>query len=841
MDEPTGLKKSVKNKKILRLGGLVLAGLILIAILFATFMQPSTQPPPVSARVSAVKSLNDKLLPVISDYNAEKDRAQKKALLKQAETLAKEREEQVLRLIKEDPAAASQVLLPSAVSSQFPSSVSKHVETAITLTGQLVTILSEAKPGDDNHGGKENHYDFYVETAQGRVLLHQPKKDTSLVKKTKSQVRVSGIKLNTHMALSSSSSVETTAAVTSTQNVPGPKKVAALLINFSNTSGSQTQPMTPDQARTVMFTDKFSVNNYYQTATFGKMSLTGKTRPDGDVFGWLTINYSNVGCDYDLWRTAAQAKAQSSGIDLSGYDNIVMIFPYTSSCGWDGLAELSGKNVWINGAGNARLHPITHELGHNYGLAHASALNCTDGGKVVTISGTCTGDEYGDFYDPMGNLGFYHFNVFNKGRLGALNASNTQTVTTNGTYTIAPLEKATSGVMALRIPRGSSFYYLETRASTDAYDFFSAGDSVVNGVSMRIASDYSEASTTYLVDATPSSTSLTEKALPVGQTFTDTVRGISVKVLNVTAAGVTVEVNFSTPPVDTTPPTQPTNLSGSTGIGSNIIPYVQLIWDGSTDAFGLAGYDIYRDGALFSSSKGWLWIENSVPYNTTHKYYVVAKDAAGNKSLPSNTVTVTTPSVDTQPPTTPTALKAQSPSSSQVNLTWQASTDNLRVNGYYIYRNGTQIAVSGSASFGDATVTPGVTYTYTVAAFDFSKNTSAQSAPVSIQPGSGSGGSGGGTTTPPPPPPPPVSTGGISGKVYDAKTNAPVSGARITLARGSSVQQSTTTDSFGGYALSQLLPDNYQMQVTASPYRHGKKVNVKVISGKIIVIDVDLR
>src|SRR6185437_10541452 len=43
---------------------------------------------------------------------------------------------------------------------------------------------------------------------------------------------------------------------------------------------------------------------------------------------------------------------------------------------------------------------------------------------------------------------------------------------------------------------------------------------------------------------------------------------------------------------------------------------------------------------------------------------------------------------DTQAPTTPTNLAASAASSSQINLSWTASTDNVGVMGYRIYRNG---------------------------------------------------------------------------------------------------------------------------------------------------------
>ena len=103
---------------------------------------------------------------------------------------------------------------------------------------------------------------------------------------------------------------------------------------------------------------------------------------------------------------------------------------------------------------------------------------------------------------------------------------------------------------------------------------------------------------------------------------------------------------------------------------------------------------------------------------------------------------------DTTPPSTPTNLSANAVSSSQINLSWSASTDNVGVAGYQVFRNGTQIATTTSTSVSDGTVIAGVTYAYTVAAFDAAGNTSPQS--IAVQ------------TTPPLPPdttPPTVPTG----------------------------------------------------------------------------------
>ena len=89
---------------------------------------------------------------------------------------------------------------------------------------------------------------------------------------------------------------------------------------------------------------------------------------------------------------------------------------------------------------------------------------------------------------------------------------------------------------------------------------------------------------------------------------------------------------------------------------------------------------------------------------------------------------------DTTPPTVPAGVTATAVSSSQINISWAASTDPLvtgqvtsGVAGYKIYRNGTQVGTSTTTNYTDAGLTASTTYSYTVSAYDAAGNISAQS------------------------------------------------------------------------------------------------------------------
>jgi fibronectin type 3 domain-containing protein len=188
---------------------------------------------------------------------------------------------------------------------------------------------------------------------------------------------------------------------------------------------------------------------------------------------------------------------------------------------------------------------------------------------------------------------------------------------------------------------------------------------------------------------------------------------------------------------DTQPPTTPTGVA-ATAISHSL---VRVTWNGSTDNVGVTGYRIYRNGSgtpIASVGGSTLTFDDTtVAPSSTYTYRVDAVDAVPNpspQSIPSNSVTTPAVPPDTQPPTTPTGVAATAVSHALVRLTWNASTDNVGVNGYRIYRNGSGTAmatVSGSAlTFDDTTVAPSTTYTYKVAAIDAVPNSSSQSSPA---------------------------------------------------------------------------------------------------------------
>ncbi len=90
--------------------------------------------------------------------------------------------------------------------------------------------------------------------------------------------------------------------------------------------------------------------------------------------------------------------------------------------------------------------------------------------------------------------------------------------------------------------------------------------------------------------------------------------------------------------VDEEAPTTPTNLvaSGTTARETT------LNWTASTDNIGVTGYDVFQDGTVVATVSDTTTIISGLAPMTTYSFSVIAKDASGNESAASNTVSITT-------------------------------------------------------------------------------------------------------------------------------------------------------------------------------------------------------
>jgi chitodextrinase len=180
----------------------------------------------------------------------------------------------------------------------------------------------------------------------------------------------------------------------------------------------------------------------------------------------------------------------------------------------------------------------------------------------------------------------------------------------------------------------------------------------------------------------------------------------------------------STP--DTTAPTTPTGLTANAVSPSQI----NLSWSASTDNLAVTGYRVTRNGTLLTTlGNVTAYQDTGLGAATTYSYRVRALDAAGNVSGQSTAASATTPAApDTTAPTRPTGLTATAISSSRIGLSWSASTDNVAVTGYRVYRNGVfLVAVGNVTSYESTGLAASTTYSYNVDAIDAAGNASGTS------------------------------------------------------------------------------------------------------------------
>jgi len=106
---------------------------------------------------------------------------------------------------------------------------------------------------------------------------------------------------------------------------------------------------------------------------------------------------------------------------------------------------------------------------------------------------------------------------------------------------------------------------------------------------------------------------------------------------NVSAASNAASVTTLTPP-DTQAPTAPTSLTATNTAQTT----TDLSWTASTDNVGVTAYDVYQGASVIATTATTSYYVTGLTASTSYTFSVTAKDAAGNASGASNTVTVTT-------------------------------------------------------------------------------------------------------------------------------------------------------------------------------------------------------
>lgn len=298
----------------------------------------------------------------------------------------------------------------------------------------------------------------------------------------------------------------------------GNRRIAVIL---AKVAGDTNPYFTQAVANGYVFTNTNSVANYYKQASYDKATFSGTT------FDWRIV----TGTSCDAAKADAEAQVEAlPGVDLNTYDHIMFLVPGMADiCGiTSGFADMPNGNVIGRRSTIINIDPrlMTHELGHNLGAGHSNAWTCIEANDTANparsirvpldVDAKCLSDEYDDMWDPMG-VGYSHFHSYNKWRFGYMPTSNQTDVTTDGEFTILPIEQNLVGLQSLRVRRTSGdpnaqYFYLDFRqplAPFDAFQTIDPIDPVINGVTVRLGpANAIDGPTTMLVDARPQTTNI---------------------------------------------------------------------------------------------------------------------------------------------------------------------------------------------------------------------------------------------------------------------------------------------------------------------------------------------
>jgi hypothetical protein len=290
-------------------------------------------------------------------------------------------------------------------------------------------------------------------------------------------------------------------------------------INKANAQNVLFSPDRPD-----------SIRSYFREISYGVQDL------EGEVFGPLPYQMGGR-CDTDRLASAMTSMIPGK------FDQYLWFFgTQQAACDFAGTAELGrvdrpARHSWYNSFSQCNI--LVQEPGHNFGMAHSSAMRCIRAGQPVPIAwpdepgADCKHVEYGNPFDPMGGGECTHMNGFQKASQQWLSGCNVIKATSSGTFTIQPLASACDGPQLLQIPFPAprqfanigklSGYFLELRAPIGYRD-----RALQPQVLVMVASDERDSaigSYNWLLDMNPLTATPRDSALPVGQRFEDSLPG----------------------------------------------------------------------------------------------------------------------------------------------------------------------------------------------------------------------------------------------------------------------------------------------------------------------------
>ncbi len=177
------------------------------------------------------------------------------------------------------------------------------------------------------------------------------------------------------------------------------------------------------------------------------------------------------------------------------------------------------------------------------------------------------------------------------------------------------------------------------------------------------------------------------------------------------------------PEPDTTPPSMPTGLAATVTTTT-----ITLSWNAAGDNLAVVGYGVYLGGAHIGSAGGQSFSFTGLACGKSYSIGVDAYDASSNRSgvASVDATTGACPIADTSAPSSPSAFEAAGTTETSVDLSWNASADNVGVAGYTVYLDAATVANTTSTSVSVHGLPCGKKHTFSIDAYDGAGNRSSK-------------------------------------------------------------------------------------------------------------------
>ncbi len=521
--------------------------------------------------VEQVRALSNQLLHIQALMHQATPAAQAN-LRAQAAPVAERREAALAALIAESPAEALRAAFPpdvvASMAAAFPQSAGR-LEIHGRWEGRLEYII------EDGVNLSYSRDILHLHTAGGTYELHFAGRPPERIS-CGALLAVVGLSAGDRIA--AQQATVTQAAASAGCSTTGLQKVAVILVNLP--SAKLPTNVTYDLVNgifmgnsytTVTNNPDWSISDFWTQNSDGKTSVNPPGASPGGlkVVGPYTLASDMDFCaNQDAFRRAAYAAADAD-LNYAEYSRIVIVGPnygcsgtagigtlgcWGSECPGDGACNFSW--TWWRGDQMASrslgVRLGTHEMGHNLTMHHATSRD--HGTEVVGpigVSGTTT--EYGDLFGTMGSWNFGFYNAQHSvNQLAWLSGANYQTVTGNGSYSIAGFDTRPAGVKALKIQRGTAsqnaWFWLAYYPNSGIY-LSQLGTQIHSGAIIHYQDSATYPGKTDLLDFTPlSSGGHSDPALAVGQTWQDPYTNLSIWVDSIVNGVLNVTVNYGVVP-----------------------------------------------------------------------------------------------------------------------------------------------------------------------------------------------------------------------------------------------------------------------------------------------------